>query len=85
MDNELLLVLTVSMIFLVPALRGSGTAENRRLMSLNAMSGLLYVLLGFLWHFRVAFLQSRAVTIPYYFAWRFEGGIVLACLRMQVV
>jgi len=77
MDSDLLLVLIVSLIFLIPALRASGSAENRRLMALSAMFGLLYVLLGLLWHFRFAFLQSRAITIPYYFAWHFEGGIVL--------
>ena len=79
MDSTLVVVLIASLIFLIPALRASGSAENRRLMTLSAMSGLLYVLLGLLWRFRVAFLQSRAITIPYYFAWHFEGGIVL-CL-----
>ena len=46
-------------------------------MILSGLFGLLYVGLDLVWHFRVAFLQSRAITIPYYFTWHFVGGIAL--------
>src|SRR5213595_1795094 len=68
-----------SLFFLICALKARGSAQNRerRLMILSGLLGLLYVGLDLVWHFRVAFFQSRAITIPYYFTWHFVGGIAL--------
>jgi hypothetical protein len=83
---KLLILCLGSLVFLIGGLRAGKSAGKReqRLSVLTGLAGLLYVGLELCWYFYVGFLQSRTITLAYYFAWRLCGGVV-AGLFLHVI
>ena len=82
---SLFVVCLGSLLFLIDGLKAGNSAGNRerRLLASTGLAGLLFVALELSWYFYVGLLESREVTLAYYFVWRLWGGIVAGmCLYL---